>query len=362
MTSKHTIQFAISAWSLTICLFNANALATLTCFNPQTECVEAGETRHIDGAPITLDCWRYKTTYECKEESDNNCESLRAKGCSQVSAKCKTMVAGSCVVQDETYQCPVEQCDEAGKIVCGKKPFCVDDGCVVTTPTKNQNFDKAASALAALASAAEEVKDQNVLDPQLFKGTPMECSINIASGLTKDCCGKKSIGFLEGSVIQCDEEEKALAQKKEAGVAIEIGKYCYNEVLGVCTSHHKVYCVFDNKIARIIQNDGRKNQLGIGFGDIGDDYAHPDCRAITKEELAQMDFSKMDFSAIYNDIRNNVSEKLTNSVKPDEKFTNYTLEDLQKKNLERKGGMMPEAPVTPKAAGRLQEFYDRAKK
>ena len=348
---------AISTRLLVVFLFSSSVLASLTCSNPKTQCIEPKETRYIEGAPLTLDCWRYKTTYECKAESDNNCEALRAQGCSQVAAKCKMMVAGNCVVQDEAYQCPVEKCDDAGKVVCGKKPFCVDDGCVTTTPTKNQNFDKAASALAALEASGREVKEQNVMDPKLFAGTPMECSINIVRGITKHCCGPVSSGLLEGTVIQCDEEEKALAQKKEAGLAIEIGKYCYNSVAGVCTSHHKVYCVFQNKIARIIQNDGRKNQLGISFGDIGKDYAHPDCRAITKEELIRMDFSKMDFSAIYDDIKKGVKSNTF-----DGKISNYTLEDFKKQNPGDRSAVAPEGRTTQKAAGRLQEFYDRVKK
>ena len=361
MTSKH-IYSLISLVILLIFGWISTTAANITCFNPKTQCIEPEGTRHFaGGAPLTLDCWRYKTTFECRAKSDNSCEVLRKQGCTQTKAQCRTMVAGSCVVQDETYSCPIEQCDKAGDIVCGKKPFCVGETCFITTPTKNQNFDRAASALAALDAVGREVRAQNTKDPQLFRGVPMECSKNIASDITKDCCGLESSGLLEGSILQCAEDEEELAKKKAAGLAIEIGEYCYNEVLGLCTSHHKVYCVFDSKIARIIQNDGRKNQLGISFGEIGDDYAHPDCRGITKEELTKMDFSKMDFSDIYSDIRNNVTENFTNTSSFGKKITSYTAADLHTKHSQANISTSS-SQVTHQVAGRLQEFYERSNK
>ncbi|EKE00550.1 MAG: hypothetical protein ACD_21C00329G0001, partial [uncultured bacterium] len=47
----------ISKYHLLIISFviSSNVLA-VTCFNPRTECIEAGGTRSIDGVPVTLDC------------------------------------------------------------------------------------------------------------------------------------------------------------------------------------------------------------------------------------------------------------------------------------------------------------------
>jgi conjugal transfer mating pair stabilization protein TraN len=73
-----------------------------------------------------------------------------------------------------------------------------------------------------------------------------------------------------------------------------------------------VYCVFPSKIARIVQVEGRRNQLGIGFGVVGDDYAHPDCRGITPEELSKLDFGKMDFRSLYNDMLRKAESILPN--------------------------------------------------
>jgi len=96
-----------------------------TCFNPKTECVEPGSTKYFDGVPIALDCWRYKTTYECKEDSDNNCGQLKEQGCSPSGATCKTMWGGACAVQEVTYDCPNRKCD-GREIVCNDpNAFCI---------------------------------------------------------------------------------------------------------------------------------------------------------------------------------------------------------------------------------------------
>lgn len=333
-------------------------LAVLTCSNPTTACVEAGGTRYFENVPVTLDCWRYRTTYECRETSDNNCKQLRDQGCSQIKAECRTTGAGRCLVQDATYKCPVEQCNEAGDIVCGKDLFCSGGDCAATTPTKNQNFDKAASSLAALAAAAKEVGEQNTMNPIIFAGKAMECSENMIGA--KNCCGISSSGWAEGIFLNCSDDEKELAKSKESNTAIDIGRYCHNEVLGVCTSHHRVYCVFDSKIARIVQNDGRKNQLGIGFGRVGGDSANPDCRGVTPEELSRMKFDQMDFSPLYNDIRAKAAKSLPNNEEISKKAAGSGLEDLKEKSS--KGISASEPNFDQKAADRVKEFYDRTKK
>ena len=128
----------------------------------------------------------------------------------------------------------------------------------------------------------------------IFKGKPLECSKNIAGSITKDCCGISADGFLEGKILGCEDEELEIAKAKEAGKAIEIGKYCHNNVIGVCTSYHTSYCLFKSKWARIIQEAAR-SQLGITFGT----PEHPDCRGLTLKEFQMLDLSKIDFVEYY---------------------------------------------------------------
>ena len=130
----------ISKCYTTIILFLiSSTVLAATCSNSNTECIEAGETRIQDGVPITLDCWRYKTTYKCKEESDNNCQQLRDQGCFQVDSSCRALWDSTCATQDEVYQCPIGQHNEdepSGEAVRPIKRVC-EKVPVFTTTTKD---------------------------------------------------------------------------------------------------------------------------------------------------------------------------------------------------------------------------------
>ena len=276
-----------------------------------TECAEAEGTRTIDGIPFALDCWRKKDIYECLEDSDNNCKQLRDQGCSSVKQTCRTRPDGLCAVQDEIFSCPVERCDETGDITCGKKPFCVGTSCTNTTPKKNNNFEKTASFLAAIADAAKQVSAQQISDINfrfIFKGRSMRCA-DAWTG-AKDCCSDNPSGW--AGFMHCDAEDKQLAQERFSGRAIYAGSYCNNKVplTDICASRHSVYCVFDSKIARIVQEDGRYKQLGRSFWLPGDDdHDHSDCSGLSIADLQKLDFSKMDFSAIFAEVTKNIKQQ-----------------------------------------------------
>lgn len=336
----------------------SNVLATISCTNPKTECVEGRSTKDYEGVPVTLDCWHTRTISECKETADNNCQALRDQGCSQVGVKCKVMFNDTCVVQDETYRCPVNKC--SAPITHPKELFCKEGRCTPTSPQQDKNFNKAVSSFAALLEVSDDIKKQHTENPEIFKGGALECSRNILPGITKDCCADN-----EG-IFRCDEGEKKLFQMRKAGLAIEVGEYCHNKdpITKLCTSHHTTYCTFGSRIAKIIQNDGRRNQLGIGFGHVSDDSgaAHVDCRGLTKDELARMDFSKMDFSEIYKEIKAKAEEKMPPKETLKQKVQGVPYEELRDRVL--KGKNVPEETgLGLKAAERIKEFYsDRTKK
>ena len=335
----------------------------ITCSNSTEECVEGkDEVRYVENIPVSPSCWKRRVIHECREEATNDCQQLRTQGCSQVSARCKSKIGSSCVVQEATYQCP-QQKGEAIKVPCAKNLFCLDGTCAPTSATKNNNFDQAAAYLAAINEAAKDAAKQNDRNAAIFTGRALECSRNVASGITKNCCGISPSGFLEGKILKCDDEEKELAKRKEQGTAIYIGEYCHTKTpkpLEICTSHHEAYCVFDNKIARIVQQDGRKGQLGIGFGHAGKD-TKLDCRGITPKELARMDFKQMDFSPLYNKIKNNLKIPDVAKMKPTRSNLPTNLQDLQASGLIKQ--IDKESDVNLIAAERIKDFYgERIKK
>jgi conjugal transfer mating pair stabilization protein TraN len=292
-------------------IFTANtATANITCFNPKEECVEGSGTRNVgsnNDIPLTLPCWRYRTTYECKAISDNNCRQLAAQGCLPTTATCRTKWAGVCAVQDVVYGCPTRICDGYGIVCNDGTGFCLKGNCMLQVREKanEQDMHRALSALSAAAEASKSFSH----DLSIFKGVSAECSKNIVG--FKNCCKSRAEGWGEGIFTECTDEEEILARKKDAGLTIEIGTYCYNEVAGKCTSEHVVYCVFDSKLGRIIRAAGNA-QLGLGFGT----PEHPNCRGLTCEEFQHINFSKIDFSEFYADIRNKQKIKLANEINP----------------------------------------------
>ena len=186
-----------------------------------------------------------------------------------------------------------------------KAEFCTDEQ--YTRELLSELFTGESIKLLAIEEAAKDYVSEGD-KPAIFKGEAEECSKSIA-GIIKDCCGISANGFLEGKILSCEPEELEVARAKEAGRAVELGKYCRNKVLGVCISYHKTYCLFQSKLARIIQVAAR-NQLGISFGD----PETPNCRALTQDEFQKIDFSKVDFSDFYKDIEEKAKQESQGSV------------------------------------------------
>ncbi len=168
--------------------------------------------------------------------------------------------------------------------------------CFAPTGTTNNEFNQAASALAALGEAAKGLGDP----PKIFTGKPMECSKK--SPRLQQLLQGRRLGGGDIGLAKCDAEEKALAKAKEKKLTIGLGEYCAEKVLGACIRKKKTYCVFDSKLARIVQEQGRP-QIGMTFGSA----ENPDCGAITPEQMAKMDFSNIDFSDFYTDLHNTMT-------------------------------------------------------
>ena len=93
--------------------------------------------------------------------------------------------------------------------------------------------------------------------------------------------------------------------KVVSGQALFIGKYCADEVLGVCVEQRKSFCCFNSMLAALIMASIRGVQnIGGGFLVYGTrDASDPNCEGITLEELAQVNFSIIDLSPWLNRLR-----------------------------------------------------------
>lgn len=284
-----------------------------------TECTEPGgdKTVTMEGKPYTVhqDCWAYRNSYLTQSESEGTCGAyIHNVACNVVNQQCVDHGDGACLHANITYSCETKIKGEGQ--VCGGELFCTDGSCVLGNNGKNGMFAKAASELAAVAAAGKNVAELNSKDVKIFTGKGVSCK-KFAAGFS-NCCQDSGWGQDVG-LASCSSDEKALGKAKEKRLTVYVGEYCSQKVLGVCLEKKRGYCEFDSKLAQIIQQQGRSWQLGIGFGS----GSSPDCRGVTPEELQRINFSKIDFSAFYDDLNsgshipadNNQMEKMKERMK-----------------------------------------------
>lgn len=263
-----------------------------------SQCTEAGGNRVISmgGKEYTVysDCWAWKDTY-LKQEADNgSCDVyMKNPACTASRVNCQEKSGSTCLQEEVTFSCEKKVTGEAQ--LCSGQLVCANGECDAIENGTSDGFGKAVSALAAVTAAAQDVAAMNDVNVRAFTGKPVECRMAIAG--FNNCC--KDSGWGQGiGLAHCDSEEKALGKAKEKLLTVYVGTYCSKKALGVCLQKKKVYCQFDSKLAQIVQAQGRKGQLGIGFGS----GKHPDCRGITVEELQSLRFDRMDFSNFYSDL------------------------------------------------------------
>lgn len=218
---------------------------------------------------------------------------MKNPACTVVRSQCADTVDGFCVSQQVTYSC--ERKKEGNGQICGGEFFCKDGSCAQAQTGTSNMFGQAVSALAAVAAAGEDVAELNGENVRAFTGEAKSCK-KFAAGFN-NCCKDSGWGQDIG-LSSCSSDEKALGKAKEKKLTVYVGEYCSKKVLGVCLEKKRGYCVFDSKLARIVQEQGRRGQLGIGFGS----GKSPDCRGITVDELQKLDFGVMNFSDFYDDL------------------------------------------------------------
>lgn len=253
---------------------------------------EGPQTRVINGYPVTRDWWRRKLIYRCRYPSKNDCGALRAKGCYQTKSSCKKKVRDVCVVWEQTHQCPSGK--KAGKTYKSSNrnsPFCLSGDCADQSYESNRDFAEVMSHMSVLKEAGDDLRNFGAI----FKGQDRRCTRHCVD--FKDCCGNGNGWGVSLKLASCDAGEKELAELRKKNRCIQVGTYCAEKVLGVCIRKKTTFCCYGTKLAKIVQEQG-KRQLGLGFGD----PKNPQCQGLTAEQLASLDFSKIDFSALFADI------------------------------------------------------------
>lgn len=178
---------------LTMLLISGTARA-VECVQEAEVCVEGPETRNIGGFSVHRDCWRKTATFSClSPRSEDDCQSLRDRGCSPVHTQCiETTPSGVCTVQEQTWQCLASPASTQTVTNCGDQRFCMDGGCFDTSYTPDADFARAVTGLEAQREAG------HYLDPdtlEVFKGFDNRCRKKLF-GLVNCCKGGGSSGSL----------------------------------------------------------------------------------------------------------------------------------------------------------------------
>lgn len=272
-----------------------------------SQCVDPGGNRTIsqNGRDYTQysDCWQYSDAYIVPVTSTGNCDQLiNNRNCTLAGRSCSQSEAGACMHENDTYQCQTTYSSQG--LMCGGKYFCQTGDCSDTDGAGDNGFDMAVSKLAGLASAGDDVKNGNQIDIRAFTGQAMSCR-KAAAGFS-NCCVDTGWGNSSG-LANCNSEEMAIGKAKAKKVTVYVGDKCDHAVLGVCVQKSQVYCVFGGKLSRIIQEQGRRDQLHVDFGS-GDS---PNCRGITVPELQSINFDLINFQDFYSDLMAN--QKIPNA-------------------------------------------------
>jgi conjugal transfer mating pair stabilization protein TraN len=260
------------------------------CTDPQPS------TRVINGVSVTRSCWDLQRSYNCSAITGGNsdCQSLDQNPlCRYDRTECldENPTAGSCLVEDRIYTCTSSAASQGATTayVCADGIYCVNGECQTVEAEPSADFPKAVAALNSISQAGKELNADTIT---IFNGTDQRCSKPVF-GLTNCCNGGSGIPLI-GS---CSAEEQQLSKAVDAGLTHRVGSYCSKSFLGVCSSRKTTYCVFQSKLGRLIQEQGRP-QIGLSWGT----PKSPVCRGLSPDEFSRLDLSRFDFSEVINDL------------------------------------------------------------
>lgn len=270
-------------------------------------CTEPAETRTIDGVEIYKDCWRYEDSYQCVGPNwVDNCQDV-SDTCTETGRTCLSRNNnGECTSETVEFDCPEQtSVDTPQVLTCPSNLYCLDGDCEELVEDPSPDFPEGVTYLNIIKGIQDELDPTN---PDVFGAEPATCSRAVLGVV--NCCNEGGSGLLN-PIFGCSETEKALWQQVEDGKTVYVGTYCSAKALFVCTKKRKSYCVFDSKLGRIIQEQGRE-QLGIDWSTAPEDAdrdekaENPDCRGLTVPELQRIDFSKIDFSEVISEFMENI--------------------------------------------------------
>lgn len=336
----------LSILMVTIVLIN-DVFANEDCIEKEVYCSIPNQTKKIRGTQVHRDCWEYKYKLDCKNRSKDDCSKVPSDICAFILEECidlqKEGESTYCANLRRRYSCEkiVEYEEEHQEILKNGnqadskdllcKSMCLDGNCINKAKLEeNDELAQAVGMLNGLAAAKKGIdKDLNELI-NVFKGEKRSCSYHPLSFM--NCCKTRAKGWGEAIKLgQCKKEELGLAKARRQKRCVDLGEYCKTKILGACIDKRKVLCCYDSVIARILNQEAKK-QLGRGFGTA----KNPQCEGFSMNDLKNenLDLSKADFRDFYDEI-----------VVPNIQFPDIK---IQEKNISQDAeSILKESPKVP---------------
>lgn len=258
------------------------------CTHVQTDCFDT-DPKTIHGKEVQKKCWHENLLFVCEHPPQKKCDFLSHKNCRFLSKKCLSPSDFGCSLWEVTYECwgLTKNSWQNNDDLFGSDSEEWD-----TDYESDTSFSEVASTLAIFDEIQHEYSRSEEIDPdriQIFKGIKRKCEKSVIDDVFFDCCFKKSGLATDIGLAKCNADELKLAEMNEMGLCHYVGTY-KEEILDLLKkSDVHVFCCFSSKIARVFQESARE-QLGIGWGS----PKEPQCRGLTKDEVARVDFSKID--------------------------------------------------------------------
>lgn len=163
---------------------------------------------------------------------------------------------------------------------------CLDGSCIKTPDEESVDFSEGAVQLGALNGVAEEVRDNQA--PQgvaaLFKARNITCRVAYRANPFNYCNPNNN-----STGVSQEERELHKAQHEGRAVIAYPDRYCAKRKYRVCLQKRQSWCVFQSKLAKVIQVEARR-QLGLNFGYVGGDSNNANCRGLTTNEVSAIAF------------------------------------------------------------------------
>ncbi len=268
-------------------------------------CTRKDYTIKFEGKYISKKCAEYEQTYACKDSQNScflhhdDCQNYNIDNCS---LKTREFVDGANETEKFVYKCLIPRSIPKE---CAQNIKCLDGSCHEEFEIQNNTQDML-DAIAILSTLNESVKTINTDSLTMLNGENLKCTKSTGYiGGFKDCCGDGNWG---NKLSGCSASEEKLREKKENNDCVYIGDYCSEYInVGfkkVCMTKKHSYCCFENKFSKILANALRQQKLQH-WGDA----KNTNCSGILIEQLQQLDFSKIDFSELYADIKSKINQK-----------------------------------------------------